>query len=253
MQTKNLSVLIAGGASGIGYAVANMFKQAGNQVVIIDHSDQVFQAAKALDIHAIKADVTSEAEIDQAFKELEQYIQTLRVCINCAGIAPAKKIVGKQGAMPLAEFKKVIDVNLIGTFNVMRKAAEKMAATTPIAETGERGVIINTASIAAYEGQIGQAAYSASKGGVVAMTLPAAREFASVGIRVNTISPGLVATPMLFNMPEDVKASLAEQVPFPSRFAEPDEYAKLAMHIVDNVMINGETIRLDGAMRMQAR
>lgn len=253
MTPKNLDILVTGGASGIGYAVAKLFKQTGNQVAILDCQDSVYQAAEQLGVKAIKADVTSEAEIDKAFAKLSQQFTALRVCINCAGIAPAKKIIGKHGAMPLANFTHAININLIGTFNVMRKAAEAMSKLSIIKETGERGVIINTASIAAFEGQIGQAAYAASKGGVVAMTLPAARELAKLGIRVNTIAPGLVATPMLLGMPEDVQTSLAEQVPFPPRFAEPKEFAKLAMHIVDNVMINGEIIRLDGAMRMQPK
>lgn len=253
MNPKNLDVLITGGASGIGYAVAKLFKQAGSDVVILDCQDSVYQAAEQLGVKAIKADVTCETEINNAFTALGKQIKELRVCINCAGIAPAKKIVGKHGAMSLADFTKAININLVGTFNVMRKAAETMSKLSVIKETGERGVIINTASIAAFEGQIGQTAYAASKGGVVAMTLPAARELAKLGIRVNTIAPGLVATPMLLGMPEDVQTSLAEQVPFPPRFAEPEEFAKLAMHIVDNVMINGETIRLDGAMRMQPK
>lgn len=252
MKTTSLDVLVTGGASGMGYAVAQQFKAAGNQVVILDCQESVYEVAKLLGAHAIMADVTSASSIEQAFSQIDSYCPNLRVCVNCAGIAPAKKILSKKGVMPLSDFEKVISVNLIGTFNVMRKAAEKMSLLEPLNEDGERGVIINTASVAAFEGQIGQTAYSASKGGVVGMTLPAARELAALGIRVNTIAPGLVETPMLLNMPAEVQASLASQVPFPKRLAKSEEYAKLVMHIVENPMINGEVIRLDGALRMSA-
>ena len=253
MVLKNLQVLVTGGASGIGYAVAKFFKEKECATAILDQSEQVHTAANTLGILGLQADVTDLSSIDNAFLQLSQTFKQLRVCINCAGIAPAKKILSKKGIMPLADFKQVIDVNLNGTFNVMRKAAQLMSQLSPCNDDGERGVIINTASIAAFEGQIGQVAYAASKGGVAAMTLPAARELASFGIRVNTIAPGLVATPMLLGMPEDVQARLSEQVPFPPRLARPEEYAKLALHIVENTMLNGEVIRLDGAMRMQAK
>jgi NAD(P)-dependent dehydrogenase (short-subunit alcohol dehydrogenase family) len=174
-----------------------------------------------------------------------------RICVSCAGIAPAKRIVGRDGPMPLEAFTQVIGVNLIGTFNIMRLAAAEMSSQEPVADTGERGVIINTASVAAYEGQIGQAAYSASKGGVVALTLPAARELANSGIRVMTVAPG--GTAMLLGMPQEVQDSLASQVPFPSRFGRPEEFASLVMHIIDNVMLNGEVVRLDGAIRIQPK
>lgn len=252
MQFEKMDVLVTGGASGMGYAVAKQFKDAGSRVMILDCQPAVFEVAEQLGVYPLLADVTSEASIDTAFIALEAQFSNLSVCVNCAGIAPAKKILSKKGVMPLADFERVIAINLIGTFNVMRKAVESMSQNTPMNADGERGVIINTASIAAFEGQIGQAAYAASKGGVVSMTLPAARELASLGIRVNTIAPGLVETPMLLNMPEEVQASLAAQVPFPHRFARPDEYAKLVMHIVENSMINGEVIRFDGALRMSA-
>jgi len=253
MELKNLQILVTGGASGIGLKVAKMLIHKNQQVAILDQHEAVFNIAKEINGIGIHADVTNETSITEAFTVLNQHFDSLRVCINCAGIAPAKKILSKKGVMPLEDFKNVIDVNLIGTFNVMRKAAEMMSETSLINDDNERGVIINTASIAAFEGQIGQSAYAASKGGVVAMTLPAARELASHGIRVNTIAPGLVATPMLLNMPEDVQASLAKQVPFPKRLAKPEEYGMLAMQIIENTMINGEVIRLDGAMRMQAK
>jgi NAD(P)-dependent dehydrogenase (short-subunit alcohol dehydrogenase family) len=172
--------------------------------------------------------------------------------VNCAGIGPAQRIVGREGPMPLGAFKRVIDINLIGSFNLMRLAAAAMSALPPL-EDGERGVIISTASVAAYEGQIGQAAYAASKGGIVALTLPAAREFARSGIRVNAIAPGLFATPLLLGMPQNVQDSLAQSVPFPARFGKPEEYAALVLHLIDNAMLNGEVIRLDGALRMAAK
>ena len=176
-----------------------------------------------------------------------------RVCIQCAGVAPAARMVGKNGPMLLSAFKDVVDINLVGTFNVMRVMADALSREACLDDAGGRGVIINTASIAAYEGQIGQLAYSASKGGVVSMTLPAARELAQFGIRVNTIAPGLIATPMLLNMPADVQERLAATVPFPHRFGKPQEFAALVGHVIENEMINGEVIRLDGALRMQAK
>ena len=172
-----------------------------------------------------------------------------RILINCAGVGPAKRIVGRDGPMPLEDFERVIKINLIGTFNAMRLAATDMQSLAPL-EDGERGVIVSTASVAAYEGQIGQAAYSASKGGIVALTLPAAREFARTGIRVNAVAPGLFATPLLLGMPQNVQEGLAASVPFPTRFGKPEEYAALVLHIIGNTMINGEVIRLDGALRM---
>jgi NAD(P)-dependent dehydrogenase (short-subunit alcohol dehydrogenase family) len=217
------------------------------------------QALRARDLEVIVwdkqtgIDVSCAKSIEDALQEAIVKIGVPRICVNCAGIAPAKKMIGKDGVMPLSDFQKVIDTNLIGTFNVMRVVANAMSSLPIQDGNEERGVIINTASVAAYEGQIGQTAYSASKGGVVAMTLPAARELAQFGIRVNTIAPGLIATPMLLSMPQVVQDSLAASVPFPKRFGEPEEFASLVIHIIENTMINGEVIRLDGALRMQAR
>ena len=201
----------------------------------------------------IMCDVSSSAAVEQALKKTIEQAGVPRICIQCAGIAPAARMVGKNGPMPLDAFKHVIDINLVGTFNVMRVLADAMSREACMDGTDARGVIINTASIAAYEGQIGQLAYSASKGGVVSMTLPAARELAQHGIRVNTIAPGLFATPMLLGMPESVQENLAATIPYPHRFGKPEEFAALVGHIIENDMINGEVIRLDGALRMQAR
>lgn len=246
MNVDNHIVLITGGASGMGEACAKQFHQAGARVVVWDlHQSKEFKS--------IVCDVSSAKDTEKALEQTIEEIGTPRICINCAGIAPAKRMVGREGAMPLSNFKTVIDINLIGTFNVMRVVADAMTKLEPLNGSNECGVIINTASIAAYEGQIGQTAYSASKGGIVSLTLPAARELAQFGIRVNTIAPGLVATPLLLSMPDEVQASLAANVPFPKRLGRPEEFAALAEHIVHNAMINGEVIRLDGALRMQAK
>lgn len=247
MNFDNQIALITGGASGMGKACAEYLKQHGMKVVIWDKQEQSDQN---VDLY-ISCDVTSDESVEKAMKQTVTQLGVPRVCINCAGIAPAKRIVGKEGAMPLAAFKQVIEVNLIGTFNVMRVAAHAMSTLELENKSQERGVIINTASIAAYEGQIGQAAYSASKGGVVAMTLPAARELAQFAIRVNTIAPGLIATPMLLNMPQEVQDNLAASVTFPKRLGRPDEFAALVGQVIENGMINGEVIRLDGALRMR--
>lgn len=247
MNLEQQRVVVTGGASGMGLACAAYFRARGAKVMVWDVQ------ADAHDAHAIACDVRSDDSVRAALAETIERMGLPRVCIQCAGIAPAGRMVGKQGAMPLDAFKQVIDVNLVGTFNVMRVFAEAVMQAPDLLEGEEQGVIINTASIAAYEGQIGQTAYSASKGGIVALTLPAARELASSGIRVNTIAPGLIATPLLLNMPEEVQASLAESVPFPKRLGKPEEFAALAAHIVENSMINGEVIRLDGALRMAPR
>lgn len=247
MNFDNQIALVTGGASGMGKACAEYLKQHGMKIVIWDkqeHSDQ------NVDLY-ISCDVTSDESVENAMKQTVTQLGVPRVCINCAGIAPAKRIVGKEGPMPLAAFKQVIEVNLIGTFNVMRVAAHAMSTLELDSKSQERGVIINTASIAAYEGQIGQAAYSASKGGVVAMTLPAARELAQFAIRVNTIAPGLIATPMLLNMPQEVQDNLAASVTFPKRLGRPEEFAALVGQVIENGLINGEVIRLDGALRMR--
>jgi NAD(P)-dependent dehydrogenase (short-subunit alcohol dehydrogenase family) len=247
MNFDNQIALITGGASGMGKACAQYLKQKGMSIVIWDkqeHSD----GATAL---YVSCDVSSEESVEQAIKRTINEVGVPRVCINCAGIAPAKRIVGREGAMPLAAFKQVIDINLVGTFNVMRVVAHAMSTLEVDSTSQERGVIINTASIAAFEGQIGQAAYSASKGGIVAMTLPAARELAQFAIRINTIAPGLIATPLLLNMSQEVQDKLAQEITFPKRLGKPEEFALLVGHIIENGMLNGEVIRLDGALRMQ--
>jgi NAD(P)-dependent dehydrogenase (short-subunit alcohol dehydrogenase family) len=243
---KQIAV-VTGGASGIGHACADALRQQGVHVIIWDKA-----AHTGMDNY-IACDVREAQSIEQALRDTIERVGIPTICINCAGIAPARRMVGKEGAMPLDDFKQVIDVNLVGTFNVMRLVSEAMIRLPLPAGEEERGVIINTASVAAFEGQIGQTAYSASKGGVVAMTLPAARELAQYGIRVNTIAPGLIATPLLLNMPQAVQDSLSAMVPFPKRLGKPSEFAALAMHIIENPMINGEVIRLDGAIRMQPR
>ncbi|WP_298622951.1 SDR family NAD(P)-dependent oxidoreductase [uncultured Legionella sp.] len=247
MNFDNQIALVTGGASGMGKACAEYLQQRGMKVVIWDKQEQ---SEQNVDLY-ISCDVTSDESVENAMKQTVEQLGVPRVCINCAGIAPAKRIVGKEGAMPLSAFKQVIEVNLIGTFNVMRVAAHAMSTLELESKSQERGVIINTASIAAYEGQIGQAAYSASKGGVVAMTLPAARELAQFAIRVNTIAPGLIATPMLLNMPQEVQDNLAASVTFPKRLGRPEEFAALVGQVIENGMINGEVIRLDGALRMR--
>ncbi len=248
MKLNDQIAVVTGGASGMGQACAKMLTEKGVHVVVWDkHIENITYQ------NAIACDVSSAEDVEHAMAETLRRVGRPRICINCAGIAPAKRMVGKEGAMPLAAFKQVIDINLVGTFNVMRILAEAMTRLLPIEGTEERGVIINTASIAAFEGQIGQTAYSASKGGIVAMTLPAARELAQYGIRVNTIAPGLIATPLLLNMPQEVQDSLAATVPFPKRLGKPDEFASLVVHLIENEMLNGEVIRLDGALRMQAR
>lgn len=251
MDIKNCAAIVTGGASGMGAATAKLLSQAGAKVAIFDLDlNSANKLAKEINGIAIACDVSKEESVENAVTEVTSRLGAARICVNCAGIARARRIVNKQGMMPLSEFRQVIEINLIGTFNVMRVAVAAMEKLTPDPETQERGVIINTASVAAYEGQIGQTAYSASKGGVVSMTLPAARELAQFGIRVVTIAPGLVETPMLAEIPEAAREALAATVPFPHRLAKPEEYAKLVLHILDNAMINGEVIRLDGALRM---
>jgi len=247
MKLDNHIAIVTGGASGMGKACVNALNDKGVRVIVWD------KQADSVPGEAISCDVSSAAAVEQAMKETIVRAGVPRICINCAGIAPAQRMVGKEGAMPLDAFKQVIDVNLIGTFNVMRVVADAMTRLPSVGDSQERGIIINTASIAAYEGQIGQTAYSASKGGIVAMTLPAARELAQFGIRVNTVAPGLIATPLLLNMPQEVQDSLAATVPFPMRLGKPEEFAALVIHIIENCMLNGEVIRLDGALRMQPR
>lgn len=252
MDITGASAIVTGGASGLGYATAQKLVELGAHVVIIDlPSSAGEQAAKDLGSATfVAADVTNEEQV-QAAVDAASAQGPLRVVVNCAGIATPGKVVGREGPLALETFSRVIGINLIGTFNVLRLAAVAMKQV-PALEDGQRGLFVNTASVAAYEGQIGQAAYSASKGGVVAMTIPIARELARDGIRVNVIAPGLFETPMMKGLPEAAQASLATQVPNPVRLGRPTEYASLVAYLVDNVYINGESIRLDGAIRMSA-
>ena len=249
MDIQNKVFIVTGGASGLGAGTARMLVANGARVVLADVQDEAGNAfAKDIGQRYVHCDVTQEADAKSAVAAALE-LGNLFGLINCAGIAPAAKTVGKNGAHALDLFQKVISINLIGTFNMIRVASEAMSKNTP-ESTGERGVLINTASVAAYDGQIGQAAYSASKGGVVGMTLPIARDLAPLGIRCVTIAPGIFGTPMMFGMPQNVQDALAASIPFPSRLGRPEDYAKLVHQIVTNDMINGETIRLDGAIRM---
>ncbi|WP_119287640.1 3-hydroxyacyl-CoA dehydrogenase [Azohydromonas sediminis] len=241
--------IVTGGASGLGEGTARMLAREGGKVVIADLQDDKGRAVAAeIGGAYVHCDVSQEADAQAAVAQAVS-MGKLMGLVNCAGIAPAMKTVGKDGAHSLAVFTKTIMVNLVGTFNMIRLAAEAMAKNAP-EPTGERGVLISTASVAAYDGQIGQAAYSASKGGVVGMTLPIARDLARNGIRNMTIAPGIFGTPMLFSMPKEVQDALAASVPFPSRLGTPEDYAKLVKHIIENDMLNGEVIRLDGAIRL---
>src|SRR5574344_2475949 len=252
MDIQGKVFIVTGGASGLGEGAARMLAAAGGTVVIADMQEEKGQAV-AQDIGGafVRCDVTNEAD-GQAVVAKAVSLGKLMGLVNCAGVAPAEKIVGKNGPHSLANFQKTIAINLIGSFNMLRLAAEAMCKNEPEA-TGERGVLISTASVAAYDGQIGQAAYAASKGGVVDMTLPIARDLARNGIRNMTIAPGIFGTPMLFGMPQEVQDALAASVPFPSRLGRPQDYAKLVQHIVENDMLNGEVIRLDGAIRLAPR
>lgn len=249
MKLDNKIAVISGGASGMGKACAQLLQAQGVQVAILDKQKALLE----IPAFTLACDVSIDTEVASAMDDIVANLGIPRICINCAGIAPAQRMVGKQGAMPLEAFKQVIDVNLVGTFNLMRLAVEKMLELPLDPLSQERGIVINTASIAAFEGQIGQLAYSASKGGVVAMTLPAARELGQHAIRVNTIAPGLMATPMLLGMPKEVQESLAETMTFPKRLGWAEEFAALVVHLIENQFINGEVIRLDGALRLQAR
>ena len=255
MQIEDSTFFIAGGGSGLGAATARLLVENGAHVALADVDEEAGeQMASQIGSGAefVRTDVTDEESVQHALDSAVEIFGSLNGAVNCAGIGPAAKVVGKKGVHDLGLFTKTVEINLVGTFNVIRFAAVRLAENEP-GEDGERGVIINTASVAAYDGQIGQAAYAASKGGVVALTLPVARELASSGIRVVTIAPGIFETPMLAALPEDAKESLGEQVPFPPRLGRPEEYAALAKHIVENQMLNGEVIRLDGAIRMAPR
>jgi len=254
MQIDGRTFLVSGGSSGLGAACVAEFAGAGATVVIADVSERGEQLARELGdaVHFVRTDVTDSAQVEAAVNAAAERFGGLHGAINCAGIATAERVIGRDGPLPLERFAKVIAVNLIGTFNVIRLAGAKMIERA--VEPGQdRGVIVCTASVAAYDGQIGQAAYAASKGGVVGLTLPVAREFAQHQIRVASIAPGIFDTPMLAGLPEAARESLGKQVPFPSRLGRPAEYAALARHIVENQMINGEVIRLDGAIRMAPR
>ncbi|MEV5156451.1 3-hydroxyacyl-CoA dehydrogenase [Streptomyces werraensis] len=253
MRVEGISAIVTGGASGLGLATARRLVAAGASVVLADlPSANGKAAAVELGEQAVfvPVDVTDETDVARAVTQAAE-LGSLRIAVNCAGIAPPGRILGKKGPHSLASFRKVVDVNLVGTFNVLRLAAEQMTASAPL--DGDRGVIICTASVAAYEGQVGQIAYAASKAGVVGMTITAARDLADKAIRVVTIAPGIFETPMLQGLPEPAKQSLGAQVPHPSRLGHPDEYAALVTHIVENPLLNGETIRLDGAIRMAPR
>jgi len=250
VEIKDAVAVVTGGASGLGLATTKRLLDAGAQVVVLDIRGK--EAVDELGDRAVFAetDVTDEAAVTAALDAAEK-LGPVRIAVNCAGTGNAMKTLSKDGPFPLNAFRKIVEINLIGTFNVIRLAAERMAKTEPIG--GERGVIVNTASVAAFDGQVGQAAYSASKGGVVGMTLPIARDLSRELIRVVTIAPGLFDTPLLAGLPEPARESLGKQVPHPSRLGKPDEYGALAVHIVENPMLNGEVIRLDGAIRMAPR
>ncbi|MEH7355899.1 3-hydroxyacyl-CoA dehydrogenase [Neobacillus drentensis] len=255
MKLQDCRAIVTGGASGLGEATVRNIVQNGGKSVIFDQSEENgvrLQNELGEAVLFLKADVTKEEDIQEAVNKAAEYMGGVNTVVNCAGIGIAEKVLGRNGAHNLALFAKVINVNLIGSFNVIRLAAEKMTGNE-VNDQYERGVIINTASVAAYDGQIGQAAYSASKGGIVGMTLPIARELARYGIRVMTIAPGLFHTPMFDTLPQEARESLGKMVPFPPRLGFPNEYAQLVQSIIENPMLNGETIRLDGAIRMQPK
>lgn len=255
MQLKDKVFVVTGGGSGLGAATARGLVEAGARVLLAD-VNQAAGEALAAELGAaakfVETDVTNEASAINAIQTAVSALGGIHGLVNCAGVAPAEKVVGKEGPHRLESFAKVININLVGTFNMLRLAAAEMQKNAPDAN-GERGVIINTASVAAYEGQLGQAAYAASKGGIVALTLPIARELARSGIRVMTIAPGIMETPMLLGMPAEVQDALGKMVPFPSRLGKPAEYASLVKHIAENSYLNGEVIRLDGSIRMAAK
>lgn len=253
MEIRNQTAIVTGGASGLGAATAKALADKGAQVIILDTNVELAEElAKELNATAIKCDVSNETSVEQALSILKQRFGFPRILVNCAGIGGSARIVGKNGPLPLEDFEKVIRVNLVGSFNMLRLVAAEIMQAEPM-DDDERGVIICTSSVAAFEGQIGQAAYAASKGGITSLTLPAAREFAQFGIRVNTIAPGLFMTPLLHALPDDARKSLAASIPFPKRLGGAEEFADLALHLIQNKYINGEVIRIDGAMRMQPK
>ncbi|MBT8074730.1 MAG: SDR family NAD(P)-dependent oxidoreductase [Xanthomonadales bacterium] len=252
MQLNNVKALITGGVSGLGLAVARKVIASGGQAVLLDINDDAGAAVEAELGGAatyIRTDVTSEQGVQDSVKLAVEHMGSVNVAVNCAGIIGAGRVLGREAPMALDFFTNTIHVNLVGSFNIIKAVGVAMESNTPN-DDGERGVIISTASVAAYDGQIGQAAYSASKGGIVGMTLPIAREFARIGVRVNAVAPGIFWTPMVDGMPEHIQESLSASIPFPSRLGKPEEYAELVAHIVENGYLNGETIRLDGAVRL---
>jgi NAD(P)-dependent dehydrogenase (short-subunit alcohol dehydrogenase family) len=253
MEAKGQAAIVTGGGSGLGAATARTLAAAGAKVAILDVNEQAAaEVADNVKGIAVHCDIADAASAEAAVKKAAAEHGPARILINCAGVGPAKRIVGRDGPMPLADYERVIRINLIGTFNMLRLVGAAMQPLAPLAD-GERGVIVNTASVAAFEGQIGQAAYSSSKGGVIALTMPAAREFAQFGIRVLAIAPGIFGTPMLRALPQEAQDSLGASVPFPKRLGEPREFAALVMHCIHNTYLNGEVIRLDGALRLAPR
>jgi NAD(P)-dependent dehydrogenase (short-subunit alcohol dehydrogenase family) len=253
MNPKGMSAIVTGAASGLGAATAQALARAGAKVALLDiNADGAARIASSIGGIGIRCDVTDDESATSAVAAANAAHGPVRILVNCAGVAPAKRMVGRDGPMPLADFKRVIEINLIGTFNLMRLAADAMTKLDPL-PGGERGIIVSTASIAAFEGQVGQTAYAASKGGVAALIIPAARELAQFGIRVMAVAPGIFATPMLMALPQAAQDSLGASVPFPARLGEPDEFAELVLTCIRNAYLNGEVIRLDGALRMAPR
>lgn len=253
MDIANQSVLVTGAGSGLGEATARAFAAAGGRVTCLDRDgDKAAQVANDIGGLAVTANVTSESEVEAALDAATQAHGAPRIVVNCAGIGTAGRVLGKAGPLPLSEFQRTITVNLVGSFNVLRLATARMDHLAPF-EDGERGVIINTASVAAWDGQIGQAAYAASKGGIVSMSLPIARELARIGVRVNVIAPGIFLTPLLYNLPEEAQKSLAADIPFPARLGLPEEFAETALFLSRSRYVNAEVIRLDGGARLRAR
>ncbi len=254
MDIAGHAAVVTGGGSGMGAETARHLARAGAKVALLDvNVDGAQTVAEEIGGLAVECDVSDAASAEAAIEAAQAAHGPARICVNCAGVGTPGRIVSKTGALALEDYARVININLVGTFNTLRLAAARMTGLETLNESGERGVIINTASVAAYDGQIGQAAYSSSKGGVVGLTLPAARELAQFGVRVLTIAPGLVETPMLLGLPPEVQKSLGDSVPFPKRLGRPEEFAKLALHMVDNTMLNGEVVRLDGAIRLAPR
>jgi NAD(P)-dependent dehydrogenase (short-subunit alcohol dehydrogenase family) len=250
MQLKDISAIVTGGASGLGAATARALAAKGAKVAVCDLNTKLAESVAAeIKGVAVTCDVADSASAEAAIAAAANAHGPARVLVNCAGIGVAKRVIGRDGPMPLADFDRVIKINLIGSFNMLRLTSAPMSKLEPLAN-GERGVVINTASVAAYDGQIGQAAYSASKGGIVGMTLPIARELAQFGIRVLTIAPGLFLTPLLAGLPQEAQDSLAAAIPFPHRLGQPEEFASLALHMIDNPYLNGEVVRLDASLRM---